>query len=568
MTLLPIVDRELCVAARKRSTFWLRLVAALVALTIGSGVLVLSLLFGRGVVQLGSGLFGALTWISLAVALGAGLFFTSDSLSEEKREGTLGLLFLTDLRGYDVVLGKLLATSLRGGYALLAVFPVLAITFLLGGVTGGQFWRAVLAIVNALFFSLALGLFVSTLSRDSQRALAGTLGLLVVFLAAGPLADAGIAEARGRAFAPFWTLTSPGYTFVEAGSSRDPFWSALGVNQVCAWLLLALASWLAPGAWQDKPARLSPNRLRWEHWWRYGGVKRRTRLRARLLDVNPALWLAARERWQAFAIWLLAAVVIAAFVAVFLLVAGTIKEVWVAFGMIGGVLVLVLYLWTTSQACRFFVDARRSGLLELLLASPLNSRRIAEGAWHALARSFGPPVIVLLVVQFVTQSLSQNVTFSAVATTASVPPLNLAVLVAACGLTSLASLADLVALVWFGLWMGLTSKSANVATIKALVFVQIIPAFVFSFVGGLLMVSLMTIPAMRAATTGSMLAFITWVPMLMPAVTAAMSIAKDVVFILWSRNKLFGDFRELALQTSTQVRLPAVPPVITAPPPP
>jgi hypothetical protein len=82
------------------------------------------------------------------------------------------------------------------------------------------------------------------------------------------------------------------------------------------------------------------------------------------------------------------------------------------------------------------------------------------------------------------------------------------------------------------------------------------------------MVSLMTIPAMRAATTGSMLAFITWVPMLMPAVTAALSIAKDVVFILWSRNKLFGDFRELALQTSTQVRLPAVPPVITAPPPP
>ena len=565
MTLLPIVDRELRVAARKRSTFWLRLVAALVALVIGTGVLVLSLAFGRGATQLGGGLFSTLTWLSLAVALGAGLFFTSDSLSEEKREGTLGLLFLTDLRGYDVVLGKLLATSLRGGYALLAVFPVLAVTFLLGGVTGGQFWRTVLAIVNALFFSLALGLFVSTLSRDSQRALAGTLGLLVLFLAAGPLADAGIAEARGRAFAPLWSLASPSFAFVQAGSSRGPFWSALGVNQLCAWLLLAWASWRVPRAWQDEPAQLSPNRLRWEHWWKYGGAKRRARLRTRLLDVNPALWLAARERWQALALWLLAGAVMVAFGTVFLLVSDTIKEIWVAFATVGSLLVLVLYLWTTAQACRFFADARRSGLLELLLASPLDSRRLAEGAWRALARSFGPPVIVLLVVEFVTQSFSQSVTLGAVSATAGIPTFSAAVLVAGSGVTCLATLANLVALVWFGLWMGLTTKSANLATIKALLFVQIIPAFAFSFVSGLLLVSLLTIPAVRAATTGATPTFVTWVPMLLPAITAVLAIVKDMVFIRWSRNKLFGDFRELALQTSSRMRLPAAPPVIPAP---
>ena len=31
---------------------------------------------------------------------------TADCLSEEKREGTLGLLFLTDLRGYDIVVSS------------------------------------------------------------------------------------------------------------------------------------------------------------------------------------------------------------------------------------------------------------------------------------------------------------------------------------------------------------------------------------------------------------------------------------------------------------------------------
>src|SRR5215472_11249660 len=155
MTLLPIVQRELRIAARKRSTVWFRVVVALAALVIGSGFLIMNLAMGAGSARFGSGLFGTLTWMALAATLAAGVFFTADSLSEEKRDGTLGFLFLTDLRGYDVVGGKLLATSLRGSYALLAFFPVLAVTLLMGGVTGGQFWRTSLALINALFCSLA-----------------------------------------------------------------------------------------------------------------------------------------------------------------------------------------------------------------------------------------------------------------------------------------------------------------------------------------------------------------------------------------------------------------------------
>jgi len=92
MNCLPIVNRELRVAARKRSTFWLRVVAALTALVIGSGCMLFSLVPGFGTFQMGSVLFNVLTWLCLAAGLSAGLFFTSDCLSEEKREGTLGLL--------------------------------------------------------------------------------------------------------------------------------------------------------------------------------------------------------------------------------------------------------------------------------------------------------------------------------------------------------------------------------------------------------------------------------------------------------------------------------------------
>src|ERR1019366_9633280 len=207
MNWLPIVNRELRVAARKRSTFWLRIVAALTALVIGGGCMLLGLLPGTQAFKMGSVLFAILTWLCLAAGLSAGLFFTSDCLSEEKREGTLGLLFLTDLRGYDVALGKMLAPWLRGFYALLAMVPILAITLVMGGVTGVQFWKCALALANALFFSLTAGMFVSALSRDSQKALTATLLLLLLLALGGPIADTIIGARNPRGWEPRWRLS-------------------------------------------------------------------------------------------------------------------------------------------------------------------------------------------------------------------------------------------------------------------------------------------------------------------------------------------------------------------------
>jgi ABC-type transport system involved in cytochrome c biogenesis permease component len=39
-------------------------------------------------------------------------------VSSEKREGTLGLLFLTPLTGMDIVLGKMACHSLQLGYGV------------------------------------------------------------------------------------------------------------------------------------------------------------------------------------------------------------------------------------------------------------------------------------------------------------------------------------------------------------------------------------------------------------------------------------------------------------------
>lgn len=150
MTCLPIVDRELRVAARRKSTHRIRLVTTSIAATISFFFLIFAAIL-RAPTTVGQPLFYTLTIYAFGLCMLAGIFITADSLSGEKREGTLGLLFLTDLKGHDVVLGKFMAMSLNAFYGLLAAFPVLALPLLLGGVTGAEFWRVALALVNALF---------------------------------------------------------------------------------------------------------------------------------------------------------------------------------------------------------------------------------------------------------------------------------------------------------------------------------------------------------------------------------------------------------------------------------
>src|SRR6266702_3319807 len=124
MTFLPVVDRELRVAARRRGTYWTRLLFVLVCAGIVGLVLMFAWAMQGGTSGIGAGLFYFLTLITLGFSALAGVFLTADCLSEEKREGTLGLLFLTDLQGHDVVLGKFIARALNAFYGLLALLPI------------------------------------------------------------------------------------------------------------------------------------------------------------------------------------------------------------------------------------------------------------------------------------------------------------------------------------------------------------------------------------------------------------------------------------------------------------
>ncbi len=272
MTFLPIVDRELSVTARRAATYWLRFWAALAVLAIW--LLLLSNSRNATPAQMGEHLLNALGILALGFSLFAGAFMTADCLSEEKREGTLGLLFLTDLKSHDVVLGKLAASSLNAFFGLLATFPILGLTMLLGGVTGREFARLMLVFATTLFFSLGIGMFVSAVSHEARQAMGRAFLLVVIFAGVCPMAWWG----ENLAFRPpapvGLLLPSPAYTYMKAfdayyrsRSGAQEFWLSLGTIFSIGLTGVVLAVCLLPRAWRrldSAPATKSRRR---------GGIK-------------------------------------------------------------------------------------------------------------------------------------------------------------------------------------------------------------------------------------------------------------------------------------------------------
>ena len=361
MTFLPIVDRELRVAARRPVTYWTRLVFAIA----GAGIVSLALLFAAaaqtGATGIGGWLFYFLSLLALGFSAFAGVFLTADCLSEEKRDGTLGLLFLTDLKGYDVVFGKLLARSLSAAYGLLAIFPVLAITLTMGGVTAGEFWRITLVFLNTIFFSLAAGMFVSSLSQQDNRAAAGAAGLIVLIGGALPLVEFVLNKA-GLAARFALSLPSPLTAWQLAFDAPFRMWGrsfgySLVLTQALSWLFLILAGVQLPRLWRrgsgsisltGRKAAVASDTALW----------RRATGRRPLLDRNPVYWLTTRKSQMAWASWVVWVTLVVGF-AWFFYRDPTIAVVAGQHGW--PILLALLRIFVGVQACRFFAEARRAG---------------------------------------------------------------------------------------------------------------------------------------------------------------------------------------------------------------
>ena len=131
----------------------------------------------------GLAFFRSVVWVNFLIICIAGLSYFSSSVTEEKEEGTLGLLRMTDLSPFAILLGK--STSrLIGGLLLLIVqvpFVMLAIT--MGGVSLDQVLKCYALLGAFLFFACNIGLLGSVIGRSTGSAavISAVLGVAYLF---------------------------------------------------------------------------------------------------------------------------------------------------------------------------------------------------------------------------------------------------------------------------------------------------------------------------------------------------------------------------------------------------
>src|SRR5689334_12776175 len=92
--MLPVVQREMAVAARRKTTYAFRMLAGLVAFALLGITWIDMQMAGNNAIVSGQALLWSMTVVGCAAAAWQGTVRAARCLSEERANGTLGLLFL------------------------------------------------------------------------------------------------------------------------------------------------------------------------------------------------------------------------------------------------------------------------------------------------------------------------------------------------------------------------------------------------------------------------------------------------------------------------------------------
>ena len=538
MVVLPVVERELRVAARGRAAYRVRFYAVMVMLGVFIWILKTSGLdpnssqFGEMVMQ---NMLIPAFFFSLLI----GMIATADCVSSEKREGTLGLLFLTDLKGYDVICGKLAANSLNAVYGLLAILPVLGLPVMLGGVTLVQFVKLAIALLSTMVLSLSVGIFVSTYSRNERKAMFLTVLILLAATFLPVFQAMWLNQAGPSNIENGWMLMfSPSYGINQTMVSIRPlapftefsYWLSILWQWLAAAALIARASAHVPHSWEESLKKPRVQFLKTT-----ARVKSRSPKGRVWMERNPFFWLALqgdeaspRNVWlfvlAIFTIWIIAALTYGIGVA-------TYEETVTATIY---VLHVPLAIWIAAQASRRFSEDRSNHTLETLLSTPLSERQIIQGQLLALFKQFAGPIAVVLVWEAVMEIVRQNdqtylSPWHAHDTMDYWPGMALLV-------------ANAAALAWAGMWLGLKCKGRIRAILGSLALVLFVP-WVITYM-------LVAVWPHRGLSPGtapynySPDDFEHWRLM----ATLLPSLLMDFLIVVWVTSRLPQNFRQLALR--------------------
>jgi ABC-type transport system involved in multi-copper enzyme maturation permease subunit len=132
--------------------------------------------------RFGVWLFQIYTHVLLTLLLFFATLSAASAVAQEKDRRTFILLLLTDMRDYEIVLGKLLGALLPIGLLLLGSLPVLVMLLLLGGVSPGQVAQAVVVLAATGFAAGSVGGLIALWRDRTFQSLALSVLALVLYL--------------------------------------------------------------------------------------------------------------------------------------------------------------------------------------------------------------------------------------------------------------------------------------------------------------------------------------------------------------------------------------------------
>jgi hypothetical protein len=243
-------------------------------------------------------------------------------------------------------------------------------------------------------------------------------------------------------------------------------WRCVVTVQALSWTFLLLAAVLLPRVWQEGRAAVFRRPMVWRL--TPTPLARGAEQRRAMMIPNPIRWLAQRGSVPVWTHGLAFAVLGALLVLLSSLVGA------------GGVPIAVFSGWflpialrgaVAIEAPRFFVEARQTGLFELLRCAPLAPWQLVDGPWLALIRRFWIPVFI---VTFARLAPAFFMSFAG----PGVPTWGLLPSAIWSGVGVIALLLDLCATAWVGMLLGLTVRKPSRAAGFTVLWMVLVPLVV------------------------------------------------------------------------------------------
>lgn len=158
-------------------------------------------------------LFQVFTIVQLTLLLFFSALSAASAIAQEKDRRTFVLLLMTDLRSYEIVLGKLFGSLLQILLFLIGMLPVLTLLMFMGGVAPDQVAQAGLVIGSAAIAAGSLGGLIALWREKTFQVLALTVLFMVLYLCV----------VRGLPVVAAWAPVQAAEFLRAAPSWLDPF---------------------------------------------------------------------------------------------------------------------------------------------------------------------------------------------------------------------------------------------------------------------------------------------------------------------------------------------------------